>query len=129
MKIWNKAALQLLLLLCCLTALAFVLFIYVMGMKHYPLLLPAVPVFYFLDSVFFCFLLYDAEKNGKGISLKKTIVLRIVRAVGSILLLVAGVLVDRTHLLSFTGVVAVYYLAYLIAESKILIDMNKRNSK
>ena len=127
MKIWMKTMLRLVLLLCCLTVLAYVLFIYVIGMEHYPLLLPAVPLFYFLEILFFCFVLYNAEKKGKGISLKKTMVLRIVRVVGSILLLAAGAVVDRTHLLSFTGVIAAYYLVYLIMESKIMIDVNRVN--
>ena len=129
MKNWMKTMLQLILLLCCLTVLAYLLFIYVIGMEHYPLLLPAVPLYFFLEIMLFCFILYEAEKDGKGIPLKKTTVLRIVRAVACILLLVAGALVDKTHLLSLTGVVVVYYLVYLIMESKIMIEMNKQNSK
>ena len=127
MKSQIKTILQLILLLCSLTVLAYMLFIYVTGMGHYPLLMPAVPVFYFLESIFFCYVLYDAKKNGNEISLKKAMLLRVARITGSIVLLIAGALADGTHLLSFTAVVVVYYLAYLIMESKIMIDMNKRN--
>ncbi len=129
MKQWMKAMLLLVLLLCGLTLFLYVIFFYVIGKEYYPIFLPAVALFYLLESLFFCFILYDADKKGNDISLKKTITLRIVRVVGSIALLTAGALVDKAHIFSIAAVVAVYYLTFLIMESKIIIDINKRNSK
>lgn len=125
---WTRFIIAMTLLILVVTALISVCF-YFIGMEHFPVYAPIIPVFYILNGVILYSAIVNAEKNGKELSLKNIMLLRIIRILGGITLLVAGLLLDKTHTVSFVIVFVVYYVIYLFLETKTLSDLNKKNKE
>lgn len=113
----------LMVMLCILTFFVY-LFFYFKDNQYYPVSFPLIPFFYLLYGIWLSFLL-NKKKTSKGVSIKKMIVIRIVRIVSALVLLLIGILLDKDHIISYIVLFLLYYVAYLLFETKMMTDLSK----
>ena len=103
------------------------LFFYFGGMEHYPRFFPVIPLFYTINSIPICLLINDIQNKRIGMpTLKKLSLLRLTKIVGSICLLLIGIILDKANMISYSIVFALCYIIYTIFETRILMTFSKQ---
>lgn len=110
-------------LLLVLTVLSLAV-IYIGGIL-YPLYLPWVPVFYYLYSLLFYY--FTKKYDGRRMPVYLITLLRFVRFIGSLVVLIVGVISDSGHAVQYTIIFVIFYIVYLIFETKMMTVIEKEN--
>ena len=97
------------------------------GGEFYPRLFPVIPVFYTLNSIPLV-LLFDnyLKRNANPPSLKQLMLIRMIKTIGSICVFVVGLLLDKSAIVSFAIVFVIFYAAYSIFETKLMLLFQKK---
>jgi hypothetical protein len=94
----------------------------------------AYPAWYWVNPLFFLLnvgLLYltSVINDEKKISLYQHLVLKIVKLLGALLILIFYFIFVRENIAGMVITIAVFYIVYVIAETKILLELNKKSEK
>lgn len=84
-----------------------------------------IPLFFAFASGLLAWLIDKNEKNAKFLTMPVILAFRAIVVVTGLIFLVIGLFLDRSHLISFAVLFAVYYIAFSIVETKRLININK----
>lgn len=103
------------------------LFFYFFVEGQYPKYFLLNPILYMIMSVPLCLLLNNYS-DGKisAPSMKKLMLLRLIKVVGCLCIFLVGLLFDKTNIISFSIVFVIFYVAYLFIESRLMMAFNKQ---
>ncbi len=90
------------------------------GQEYAPVYFMLIPFFYVLDGLSLSITMRQQAEKGERISVKKLMLMRLIRIVGMFLLLILGILLDRAHVVSFVVLFVIYYIVYLIFETIVM---------
>lgn len=110
-----------------LAGIAVYLSFYLAWPQYYPKWYWSVPVFFFLNACLFGWLVASEEKS--AFSLRKHLLLKMLKTFGALLLLVFYFVFEKANTLSFILVMGLFYLLYTFLETKILLQLNKRQTR
>lgn len=122
-KAW-KTFIELSCLLLIVTILVQIVF-YVVGRKEYPIYTIITPLFFFLNGIILSRFVGKYGQSGQEPSLAKLTLLRMIKIIGGIIVLLIGLLYNKTLALPFVVEFVVYYLLYLGYETYVLYKLNK----
>ncbi len=96
--------------------------------QYYPVFFPVIPIFYIICGLLLGNLAMKTGKSQNGTSIRKIVAVRMIRITGSIIILVGAMMFDSTHAMPFAIIFAIYYIAYLLFETKVMTDLNKNKN-
>jgi hypothetical protein len=68
-------------------------------------------------------------EKGERMSVKKLMVMRLIRIVCSLVVLLLGVVLDKIHGLAFVVLFVIYYIVYLVFETIVMRSSQQTNKK
>jgi hypothetical protein len=116
---------KLAIILSALSILVYAVF-YFIGIHFYPDCFPMIPAYYLIVGVILSSLVAEYSKKEEGPPMRRLMLLRLVKTVGSLLVLVAGILLDKVHVLPYIITFVLFYLVYLWFETKVMLSLNKK---
>ena len=123
MALKYKVLLKLVLLLTALMLSAHYLFT-ALGDCRYPQYLFIIPLYFLLEGFVLFALVGESEKKKELPSPQKQILLRGTKMFSCIIVLIVGLLLDRAHVTEFSLTFALFYVVYLIFETREMMKLN-----
>jgi len=114
------------LLLAIVTLITQLIFCYVLKREHYVSYSVIIPIFFFLSGVVLSFFVGKHWNRKESPSFASLTLLRTAKIVIGLIVLVIGIVLDKSYALFFTGEFVVYYIAYLCYDTYMLFNLNKK---
>lgn len=90
------------------------------GQEYTPKYFILLPLLYLFDGYFLSSMIEKQEKKGERISVKKLMMLRMIRIFASLVILLLGILLDKVHMFAFVVLFLIFYVVYLVFETVIM---------
>ncbi len=104
-------------------------FLYWVLPAYYPAWYWLIPAFFFLNACLLSFIIARSEARGERFSVKKYMIPKMFKTFGSLMIVVLCFIFTRVNAISFTLVLALFYLLYTLQETRILLQLNKEDAK
>lgn len=72
------------------------------------------------DGLFLSVMIGKQAESGKRISVKRLMLMRLIRIIGLFIVLPVGIIWDQIHMLAFAALFVVFYVVYLIFETIVM---------
>jgi len=121
-----KIYINLLLIILALTLCAYLFFVWY-GMENAPKYFILIPLLYLIDGYPLSRMIGKQAEKGERASVKKLMLMRLVRIIGSLIILVLGIVLDKEHMLAFAALFVIFYVVYLIFETIVMKNSQLSN--
>jgi hypothetical protein len=68
-------------------------------------------------------------KRGERMSVKKLMIMRLIKIVTSLIVLILGIVLDKMHMVAFVVLFVIYYIVYLVFETIVMKNSQRTNKK
>jgi hypothetical protein len=123
MALKYKVLLKLVLILTVLMLSAHYVFT-ALGDGRYPQYLFIIPLYFLLEGFVLFALVGESEKKKELPSPMKQILIKGIKMISCIIVLIIGILLDRAHVVEFSLTFALFYVIYLIFETREMMKLN-----
>ena len=125
MALKYKVLLKLVLILTVLMLSAHYVFA-ALGDGRYPQYLFIIPLYFLAEGFVLFALVGESEKKKELPSPMKQILIKGTKMLSCIIVLIAGILLDRAHVVEFSLTFALFYVVYLIFETREMMKLNTK---
>ncbi|MDR1371386.1 MAG: hypothetical protein LBJ72_14890 [Dysgonamonadaceae bacterium] len=123
-----KTYIILLVIIFAITFCAYLFFLWY-GLEYAPKYFVLIPLLYMADGYPLSILVGKHVEKGERMSVKKLMVMRLIRIVCSLVVLLLGVVLDKIHGLAFVVLFVIYYIVYLVFETIVMRSSQQTNKK
>jgi len=125
MALKYKVLLKLVLILTALMLSAHYFFT-TLGDSYYPRYLFIIPLYFLLEGFVLFALVGDSDKKKELPSPLKQVLVKGTKMFSCIIVLIIGMLLDRAHVVEFSLTFALFYVVYLIFETREMMKLNTK---
>ncbi len=123
-----KTYVVLLIIILALTLCAYLFFAWY-GQEYAPRYFLLIPLLYIIDGYPLSVMIGKQAEKGERISVKKLMIMRLVRIFGSLIILVLGIILDKAHMLAFVVFFVIFYIVYLVFETIVMKNSQRPDKK
>ncbi len=97
------------------------------GQEYAPKYFILIPLLYLVDGYPLSMMIGKCVEKGERMSVKKLMLMRLIRVVCSLIILLLGIVLDKAHLLAFVGIFVIFYVVYLVFETIVMKNSQQLN--